>query len=501
MGRTFGSEDKSYYDTLGVSCEASQADIRKAYYRLSKQYHPDKNPDRKEEATAMFQQIGEAYQVLSDPQLREKYDKFGKDGVQEHPFVDPSALFSMLFGGGKFEHLVGELQMAFLAKSGMDNPAEDGVGAAEGSVMRSELDAWQAERVATLQEALAKRLDKYVQGDERGFALEAMEERAVLREEPTGKQMLQAIGYAYVQTAKSQVAKRFEKEGFLRDLQSRGLSWQKGFHMFGAGVSAVSGTVHAAVVQSKLAKRMDALKSAGVPPGDIEKDAEVAQLMQQLAEGLHQVLWRVSRFDVEATVRQVVKRVTSEPSQPAEVLRRRCDALVLLGDIFQELRQWSSLDAARHLPCSQLSFPKVATASTSPPRESAAVASTPTLSAVWSCPQCTLDNVASASRCDACDGPRPTYQTHVAPSCSTRVQRCELGKDTSRRDLRPGDRVRFHGLARAVRYNGATARVVATDVGDGTGHVQVTLEGVSTDTLPNYLLISPENLQILTEYR
>ena len=67
-----------YYNTLGVSKSASEADIKKAYQKLARKYHPDVNPNDKE-AHKKFQQINEANEVLSDAEKRKKYDQYGKD--------------------------------------------------------------------------------------------------------------------------------------------------------------------------------------------------------------------------------------------------------------------------------------------------------------------------------------------------------------------------------------------------------------------------------------
>merc|ERR1712048_1300256 len=66
--------NKDYYQTLGVDKKATSQQIKKAYRKLAMKWHPDKNPNNKEEAEAKFKQIGEAYSVLSDDTKRKKYD-------------------------------------------------------------------------------------------------------------------------------------------------------------------------------------------------------------------------------------------------------------------------------------------------------------------------------------------------------------------------------------------------------------------------------------------
>ena len=71
-------EYKDYYKILGVSKDASEKEIKKAFRRLARQYHPDVNPDDSQ-AEERFKEINEAHEVLSDPEKRQKYDQLGAD--------------------------------------------------------------------------------------------------------------------------------------------------------------------------------------------------------------------------------------------------------------------------------------------------------------------------------------------------------------------------------------------------------------------------------------
>jgi len=91
-----------YYQILGVSKDASIDDIKKVYRKLALQCHPDKNLDNKAEAESKFQQISEAYQVLSDEEKRKNYDLYGTESVQEEEFGNPFDIFRHIFEGFLF---------------------------------------------------------------------------------------------------------------------------------------------------------------------------------------------------------------------------------------------------------------------------------------------------------------------------------------------------------------------------------------------------------------
>ncbi|KIM33505.1 hypothetical protein M408DRAFT_326204 [Serendipita vermifera MAFF 305830] len=93
---------RNFYKILDLDRSASEADIKKAYKRLSRKFHPDRN--KAEGAEAKFVEITQAYEALSDPQKRQIYDRHGEEGLQAHEggqhATNPFDVFSSFFGGG-----------------------------------------------------------------------------------------------------------------------------------------------------------------------------------------------------------------------------------------------------------------------------------------------------------------------------------------------------------------------------------------------------------------
>lgn len=101
-------KETAFYDELGVSPDATEPQIKKAYRKLAMKHHPDKNPENVEEAEKKFKKISEAYEVLMDSEKRQLYDKYGEEGLKEGGggggFRDAHSMFAEMFGfgGGMF---------------------------------------------------------------------------------------------------------------------------------------------------------------------------------------------------------------------------------------------------------------------------------------------------------------------------------------------------------------------------------------------------------------
>ncbi|KAJ3447106.1 DNAj [Anaeramoeba flamelloides] len=95
---------KNYYDVLGVTKQSNINDIKKAYKKNILKWHPDKNPKNKEFAQKKFKEVSEAYEVLSDPQKKEVYDRYGEEGLKEgganqYSSQNAENIFKEFFGG------------------------------------------------------------------------------------------------------------------------------------------------------------------------------------------------------------------------------------------------------------------------------------------------------------------------------------------------------------------------------------------------------------------
>ena len=111
---------RDFYEVLGVARNASQDEIKKAYRKLALQYHPDRNPNNKE-AEDKFKEAAEAYEALSDPTKRQRFDQYGHEGMRGTDFrsyTDMNDIFSS-FG----DILAAEFSTMFFPEGGSSGAA------------------------------------------------------------------------------------------------------------------------------------------------------------------------------------------------------------------------------------------------------------------------------------------------------------------------------------------------------------------------------------------
>ena len=181
-------KETEMYDLLGVAPDATAPEIKKAYRKTALRLHPDKNVDDPN-ATERFQDVGKAYQILSDDRLRAAYDAGGSEATEDNTLIDSTQLYEIFFGSEALEPAVGELLLLKCAgtvlemhQSGDLEEVQKKLGAEELDKFVADLDDWQLRRQAQVALNLAERLDaiptRWANAEAASAAAQAAEEAA-----------------------------------------------------------------------------------------------------------------------------------------------------------------------------------------------------------------------------------------------------------------------------------------------------------------------------------
>ena len=361
---------------------ATQAEIKRSYYLLARQLvrlrgrlrverasanaaacaqHPDKNPDDPQ-AKAKFQAIGEAYQaratalggtftkqadsrllqVLSNEELRARYDSSGKDGLGEQDFVDTSAFFAALFGSDKFEPLVGRLGLATMAMAGVD-------------LSKSEAAALQARREGRIAVKLAELVAPFVAGDVEAFRSASKALAIDLSKASFGSTMLHSIGFMYVNASEQWLGDFVNIAGggspadvITNALEGVGAKFRQKRQQMAAQASALGA---AWKVYQEFRKAGDELGDDGTTRSAEEAQAAVRARMAAAQEAIlpHviEALWNASILDIQSTIRHAVSKLLHDAAVTKEARFARAVALKELGAIFQGVVEVEGTSDAR----------------------------------------------------------------------------------------------------------------------------------------------------------
>uniref|UniRef100_A0A7S0ZH52 J domain-containing protein n=2 Tax=Timspurckia oligopyrenoides TaxID=708627 RepID=A0A7S0ZH52_9RHOD len=349
-------KDPRLYELLGVEVgTSSESKLKKAYYRKARDCHPDKNLDDKD-ATERFQQLGEAYQILNNGESRELYNKLGYNAYKKRhasggDMVDPTVLFTMLFGSERFKDYFGTLRLAAHVSEESDENGEDSAQDEKEKAKADEEAQLAREQELTLK--LISKVGVWVDGSHRQFSEWAQKEAEELLETPFGGPMLVVLGTMYREQAEIYLGRQ-SMMGF----GGVASSFRHSTGIFGSQIRTTVSAIQAMRRQEQLQAYMQRTSESDDPeePNSAEhretsgvdspntdsvenptkREEDAAHVAVKTLIDMLELVWQVTAMDIQATSDSVSKTVLSGNDLGEASEQDLRDARLPLVDFFQQ---------------------------------------------------------------------------------------------------------------------------------------------------------------------
>jgi curved DNA-binding protein CbpA len=372
-------KDRQFYDLLGISTNATQGEIKKAYYVKARKCHPDKNPNDPDAANK-FQELGHAYQTLANEQTRASYDRDGLDDKNDQKLhmadIDPYVFFAVMFGSDAVTPYIGELWIANKAdtvlkdskiahdlaqQAGADKSGKDSMAALQQREERikqllEEDQLVQRKRQIVCAKNFRERIKPYIEqasslaarsedseefSSANEFTLMIQAEAAEICQTPFGHVFCKTIGKSLQLEATEFLG--FE-QNFFGNWDAHSATWEKRTSSFqnnlrvvGAGISAVRAGSKAMKTVEEFQQQQQHDKSTAAkytPPDQTQQAKETMEQLEDTLPAILELAWAINVRDITRTLKEVCFKLFHDSEVEPKIRQKRAQAIQIMGREF-----------------------------------------------------------------------------------------------------------------------------------------------------------------------
>lgn len=330
--REFGVYDTELYDLLGVDPDATMEDIHRRFAQLGKVFNPNRAGANTAAARDKLNQLSTAYAILTNPRLRERYDREGVEALAggrrvSHCAVNPVQLYATLYGSEQFAPYIGRLAAASEALAGQERSKQ---------LTLVEARQLQKRRVTRLALLLAQRLKLWVNGDRDTAQMQWKTEALELCQTNYGVELVHLVGSAYSLSA-AQFLGSFESgigmPSIRRWAHKQRITVQQSGQQAAQKVAAFAGDTRKASLQNEAI-------------GLVLEDATDDELFHRIGADVLEHLWTRTAVDVTSTIHETSQMVLFDQDLNDDTRKLRGEGLEALGQIFQDAQYEKSPEVA-----------------------------------------------------------------------------------------------------------------------------------------------------------